>query len=97
MRLGRIEGKVWATVKDERLKGLTLYIMQPLNEDRQPSGSPVVAVDTVGAREGDMVFWVMSSEACFVLPDRPIPSEASIVGLVDRLDTLHETKERPEG
>ena len=97
MRLGRIEGKVWATVKDERLHGLTLYIMQPMNEDGRPSGSPVVAVDTVGAREGDTVFWVMSSEACFVFPDRPIPSEASIVGLVDRLDTDPRSDDKQEG
>jgi ethanolamine utilization protein EutN len=49
-------------------------------------GGELVAVDTVGSREGDLVFWVGGAEATFAFPDRQIPSDCSIVGLVDRLD-----------
>ncbi|MBK7257858.1 MAG: hypothetical protein IPI01_08675 [Ignavibacteriae bacterium] len=45
-----------------------------------------MVVDTIGSREGDTVFWVGGAEATFAFPDRQIPSDASIVGLVDRLD-----------
>lgn len=86
MRLGRIEGKVWASVKDESLQGIRLFILQPVNEVGDLMGRPFVAVDTVGADEGDLVYWVNSTEASFVLEDHYIPSEVSIVGLVDRLD-----------
>jgi ethanolamine utilization protein EutN len=86
MFLGRIDGKVWATVKEERLRGIQLSIMQPLDEDENPQGKPMIVVDTIGATDGDLVYWVNSTEASFVLEDSLIPSEASVVGLVDRLD-----------
>lgn len=90
MFLGKIEGKVWATVKDERLKAVRLFLIQPINEYQQPTGRTLVAVDTVGASDGDLVFWVNSTEASFVMKDRFIPSEVSIVGLVDRMDVAPE-------
>lgn len=86
MKLGRVTGKVWATMKDAKLNGLTLYIMQPVDEEGKHIGGELVAVDTIGSREGDLVFWVGGAEATFAFPDRQIPSDVSIVGLVDRLD-----------
>lgn len=88
MKLGRVTGKVWATAKDAKLNGLTLYLMQPVDEDDKPLGPEVVAVDTVGAREGDLVYWVGGAEATFPFSHGQIPSDVTIVGLVDRLD-LH--------
>jgi ethanolamine utilization protein EutN len=87
MKLGRITGKVWATAKDPKLNSLTLYVMQPVDENDKPLGTELIAVDTVGSREGDLVYWVGGAEATFPFPDRQIPSDATIVGLVDRLDT----------
>ncbi|GAB4115424.1 MAG: hypothetical protein Kow001_16510 [Acidobacteriota bacterium] len=86
MKLGRIDGKVWAATQDPRLKGLRLQVLQPINENEQPEGDPFIAVDDIGVSEGDLVYWVNSTEAGFLLPDRDIPSEISIVGVVDRLD-----------
>ncbi len=86
MKLGRITGKVWATVKDKKLDGVTLYVMQPVDEQDTPLGPELVAVDTIGSREGDLVFWVGGAEATFAFPQRQIPSDVTIVGLVDRLD-----------
>jgi ethanolamine utilization protein EutN len=86
MKLGRVTGKVWATVKDRKLDGLKLYVMQPVDENEKPMGSELVAVDTIGSREGDIVFWVGGAEATFAGNGRQIPSDVTIVGLVDRLD-----------
>ena len=86
MRLGRIIGKVWATAKDEQLDGIKLAIMQVVDELEKPTGTTFVAVDTIGAGEGDLVYWVGGGEATCVYPDRKIPSDVSIVGLVDSLD-----------
>ncbi len=90
MKLGRVTGKVWATAKDPKLNGVTLYVMQPVDESGKALGTEVVAVDTIGAREGDIVFWVGGAEATFAFPGRQIPSDVTIVGLVDRLD-IHNT------
>jgi len=87
MKLGRVLGKIWATRKDPKLDGLKFYIMQPVNEVDEKLGSPLVAIDTVSSKEGDLVFWVGGAEATLVLDTHQIPSDVSIVGLVDRLDT----------
>jgi ethanolamine utilization protein EutN len=86
MKLGKIQGKVWATIKDQKLNGCTFYIMQPIDENENPLGSPVVAIDTLGSREGDLVYWVGGAEATFAYKERQIPSDVTIIGLVDRLD-----------
>lgn len=86
MRLGRVLGKVWATVKDPRLEGIKLAIMQPIDEHQKPMGSPVIAANVISARENDLVFWVGSAEACTPFADKMIPSDATIVGFVDRID-----------
>jgi microcompartment protein CcmK/EutM len=88
MKLGRVTGKVWATIKDKKLDATTLYLMQPLDEELAPLGPELVAVDTVASREGDLVFWVGGAEATFPFEDRQIPSDVTIVGLVDRLDLI---------
>jgi ethanolamine utilization protein EutN len=86
MKLGRIQGKIWATVKDQKLNSCTFYIMQPVDEEEKPLGPALIAVDTVSSREGDLVFWVGGAEATFAFPDRQIPSDATIIGLVDKMD-----------
>ena len=86
MWLGLVEGKIWATVKDDKFEGIRLSILQPLDENQKPMGSHVVAVDGIGVRDGDLVFWVNSTEASFIFPGTQVPTEASIVGLVDELD-----------
>jgi len=95
MYLGRIEGKVWATAKDPRLKAVRFCLMQPVDEKDQPSGNPIVAVDTIGVSEGDLVFWVNSTEASFVVRREGLPTEVSIVGLVDRVDLYPAAEAQP--
>ena len=86
MKLGRVLGKVWATVKDPNLEGIKLYIMQPVDENNNPLGRELIAVDTVGSKDGDLVFWVGGREATLPYEEKKIPSDVTIVGLVDRLN-----------
>lgn len=87
MRLGRIIGKMWATAKVESLKGIRFHVMQPLDHHSKPEGNPIVAIDAIGADEGEMVFWVGGADAILAIPDRTLPSDASIIGIVDQLNT----------
>ena len=86
MRLARVIGKVWATAKDEKLNGLRLAVIEPVDERDEPLGSRLVAVDTVGSRDGDLVYWVSGAEATFPVEGKQIPSDLTIVALVDRLE-----------
>jgi ethanolamine utilization protein EutN len=83
MYLGRIVGTVVATTQYEGLAGQKLLLVQPLDEAKQPSGALEVAVDTVRAGEGDLVFLVGSREAALALEPSFVPVDAAVVGIVD--------------
>ena len=82
MRLARVMGSVFATIKDPQLEGLKLLLIQPLNGDGSKSGNPIVALDAVGAGAGETVYWSGRKEACLAF-DPPVPSDASVTGIVD--------------
>lgn len=86
MFFAKVIGTIWATRKDENLKGFTLQVIQPLTAARQASGPPLVAVDTVGAGPGETVLYITAREAVIPLPVDMAPVDASIVGIVDRID-----------
>lgn len=86
MQLGRVIGTVVATVKDERLTGVKLMLVQPVNTSRQAVGTPLVAVDAVGAGVGEHVFFVRGKEASFPFLPTEVPTDAGIVGIVDSAD-----------
>lgn len=86
MQLARVTGDVVATVKDGALSGHKLLVIQPITPDRTPVGRAVIALDAVGAGVGEHVFFVRGREASFpFLPAEP-PTDACIVGIVDRWD-----------
>jgi ethanolamine utilization protein EutN len=82
----KVIGTVWATRKDENLLQFKLQFIQPLNAQREIAGDPIVAVDTVGAGPGEIVIYITAREATIPLPVEIAPVDASIVGIVDRID-----------
>jgi len=90
MNLGKVVGRVWATQKDESLKGRRMLFVQPSNFAGKEYGNPIVVLDTVDSGVGDTVIYVSSTEA--TIPFKPLltPTDATIVGIVDRVD--HETR-----
>jgi microcompartment protein CcmK/EutM len=88
MHLARVIGNVVVTRKDEGLVGLPLLVVQPLTPERAPAGRPLVAVDSVGAGVGEVVFFVRGKEASFPYYPVEAPVDAGIVGIVDRWDLL---------
>lgn len=88
MFFGKVIGTVWATRKDEGLNNFKLQFVQPLSADRKNAGDPIVAADTIGAGVGETVFYITSREATIPLPVEMAPVDASIVGIIDRID-LH--------
>lgn len=86
MFFGRVIGTIWATRKDESLKSFKLQIVEPIDAHRQSAGDPIVAVDTIGAGPGETVFYITAREATIPLPVEFAPVDASIVGIVDRID-----------
>lgn len=86
MNLGRVIGNVWATRKDDAFTGQRMLFVQPMTFGGEDSGSPLVALDTVDAGKGDQVIYVSSTEATIPFKPKPTPTDATIVGIVDRVD-----------
>ena len=55
MQIARVIGTVVATVKNATLEGRKFLIVQTLDADLKPKGQPTVALDAVGAGEGELV------------------------------------------
>jgi ethanolamine utilization protein EutN len=83
MQLARVIGTVVATVKNDSLSGRKLLIVQTLNADLEPNGKPLVAIDSVGAGVGELVFWCRGKEASFPFKREDTPTDCTIVGIVD--------------
>lgn len=86
MNMAKIIGTIWATQKHHNLVGKKLQIIQPLDCEFRKMGGPIVAVDTVGAGQNEYVYFVTAKEAALPLAQKLTPTDASIVGIIDRVD-----------
>jgi ethanolamine utilization protein EutN len=86
MYLGRVIGSLEATVKYEGLEGVKLMLVQPLDENGTENGEVEVACDSTQSGVGELVFLCGGREATLALDETFVPVDASIVGIVDRVD-----------
>jgi ethanolamine utilization protein EutN len=91
MFLARVQGQVVASTKDKAMNGSKLLIVEPLKVDYPAEGGgtfsvtgrAIVAVDRIGAGEGQIVLIVQGSSARQAEGCNKMPIDAVIVGLVD--------------
>jgi microcompartment protein CcmK/EutM len=83
MQLARVIGTVVCTVKNDLLEGRKLLIIQPLDAKLKNSGRPSVAIDAAGAGIDEIVFWCRGREASFPFSPAEVPTDCTIVGIVD--------------
>lgn len=84
MQLARVTGSVVASLKEARLTGSKLLIVEEARADGgSEPGSAFVAVDLVGAGEGELVLVVRGSPAARAVEAQGAPVDAAIVGIVD--------------
>jgi ethanolamine utilization protein EutN len=94
MFLGRIVGKIIATVKVGSLEGVPLLLMEPIDEKLQPAGEAIVVADSIGVGSGEIVYWEGGSEAPLALKEDFAPVDAAVVGIVDSLGKVTQTRRR---
>ncbi len=83
MQLARVIGTVVATVKNDSLEGRKLLVVQSLDAELQPQGQPLVALDSIGAGMGELVFWCRGKEASFPFKREDTPTDCTIIAIVD--------------
>ncbi|QDU63686.1 Ethanolamine utilization protein EutN [Planctomycetes bacterium Pan216] len=91
MFLARVTGSVVSTHKVESMVGQKLLTVDPLRIDAtlqatlKPLGRTFIAVDLVGAGEGQIVMIVQGSSARMTDETAKLPIDAAIIGLVNEV------------
>jgi ethanolamine utilization protein EutN/carbon dioxide concentrating mechanism protein CcmL len=87
MVLARVSGTVVSTHKTEDMTGLKLSVLEKLNpRTMKGTGSYVVALDGVGADEGEIVFYVTGSSARYTETSKGKPTDATVIAIVDSVE-----------
>jgi len=94
MFLARVEGSVVATKKDPSMSGRKLMLLRPQLVDEKdptkfrPGVNTILAVDSVGAGQGELVMFAQGSSARLAPGMKDAPVDAVIIGIVDTVDVL---------
>lgn len=91
MIFARVTGTVVCTLKDEKLVGSKLLLVQPVGLDGSSKGAPLVAVDSVGAGEGELVLLAQGSSARQTSRTDGRPVDAVIFAIVDTVEQSGKT------
>ena len=88
MNLATVIGSLWATHKHHSFNGMKFCVIQPLDQSREPVGKPLIAIDPENqCGRGETVFYVEGGDAATLWENHEMPSDATIVGIVDSMST----------
>jgi ethanolamine utilization protein EutN len=87
MKFARVAGTVVSTINSGFFEGRKLLLCDLLDEHRQPQGSYLIAVDSVGAGAGETVLLMdEGNSARQVVGVNDAPVRTVIVGIVDQVE-----------
>jgi microcompartment protein CcmK/EutM len=95
MFVAKVTGSLVATQKVNSMVGHKLLVVEPYRVDAQDrsrlvsTGRTFVAVDTVGAGEGEYVLITQGSSARLTPETKNLPIDTVIVGLIDTVHVDH--------
>lgn len=83
MWIAEVIGSVVTTAKTDNMQGLTLRIVRRVSIEATPGESYAVAVDVIGASEGELVLIATGSTARQTQLTDARPVDAVIMGIVE--------------
>lgn len=83
MIIAQVVGAAVASVKMDALKASKLLVVQQMDTKGEAVGPAFLAVDLVGAGEGELVIVSQGSSARKVMGNDRSPADAAIVGILD--------------
>jgi microcompartment protein CcmK/EutM len=96
MLLAKVTGSLVSTQKVETMVGRKLLVVEPYRLDARTrrglatTGRAFVAVDTVGAGEGELVLITQGSSARLTPETKSLPIDTVIIGIVDSVHLGHQ-------
>jgi len=87
MVLAKVVGNVVSTSKEPKIEGIKFLLLEKIDpRTMRGKGDYVVAMDSVGAGEGEIVFYVSGSSSRMTVATEGRPSDAAITAIVDLID-----------
>lgn len=87
MILAKVIGTVVSTRKEQKIEGIKFLLLEKIDPTTmQGKKDYVVAMDGVGAGEGEVVFFVAGSSSRMTAVTEGRPSDATIVAIVDSIE-----------
>ena len=92
MQLARVTGTVVSTRKEQRIEGIKFLLLEKIDAaTMEGKRDYVVAMDSVGAGIGEVVFYASGSSSRMTTVTDGKPSDAAIIAIVDLIDVKGET------
>ena len=85
MIIAKVVGSAVATLKHDLLKTTKLLLVGPADVRGNLTGEPFLAVDLVGAGDGELVMISRGSSARTASGDTSSPADAAVIGILDSL------------
>lgn len=89
MLICKVVGNVWATRKEESMKGQKFLIVKQVDEEQQESGNSFIATDNIGAGIGELVI-VTGGSSARKTNDEALPIDAAVIGIIDSMETAQD-------
>ncbi|MBI9108084.1 MAG: EutN/CcmL family microcompartment protein [Spirochaetales bacterium] len=83
MILARVTGTVVASARSDRMEQPTYLLVTPCAVDGKPDGTAIVALDSVGAGQGEIVLVSQGSSTRQIPETIDKPVDALVIGIVD--------------
>jgi len=87
MILAKVVGTVVSNRKEPRIEGIKFLLLEKIDpSNMQGKGDYLVAMDSVGAGLGEVVFYAAGSSSRMTATTEGKPSDATIISIVDSID-----------
>jgi microcompartment protein CcmK/EutM len=87
MVLARVVGTVVSSHKAQKIEGIKFLLLEKIDPvTMKGKGDFVVSMDSVGAGEGEIVFYVSGSSARYTDVTEGRPSDSAVIAIVDYIE-----------
>lgn len=87
MLIGRVIGNIVATRKSMKLDGEKLLLIQPLELSGAAKGTPIIAIDRMGAGPRERVLYTQDGRTAQQILNRGTAGvDAAVLGVIDEVD-----------
>ena len=92
MRLAKVIGNAVSVSKHEKLEGIKLQVIKPIDPEGKKISKPIIVADYLNSAAGSLVYWIEDGVTiCKWMGIKSIPLRGSILGQIDKIDLKDKT------